>query len=316
MHDLTARISHLYAGDPGAFVTGRTALAKEAKVAGETEVARAIGKLRKPTRGAWLVNLLAAAHGDELAGLLDLAAALREAHATLDADQLRSLSTERNRILAVLANLAVAEGAQRGYQATAAVRQEVVQTLQAGMTDAEIGAAVGAGILAQTAQPAGFGPLPLQELAPMATVVPLRRPSSGPANESGKSGSAAQSSAESANESAAAPPEPQVDPAVLRRAERALARAELDLADAADGHAEAAAELAGAEQAHTEAVAEVTRLQRALAAAQQIEAAAADTRNRAQDRMQQAARAQESARAAHADAERLLEEVNGGSVGG
>ncbi|WP_051215126.1 hypothetical protein [Granulicoccus phenolivorans] len=300
MRDLTARIARLYAGDPGAFVTGRTALAKEAKLAGQPEVAKAVAALRKPTRGAWLVNLLAAEHPSELADLLVLAEALREAHADLAADQLRTLSTERNRVLAALARLAVEAGEQRGYHATAAVRQEVVQTLQAGMSDAELGTAIGAGILAQTAQPTGFGPLRLTELAPMAEVVALR-----PAG-------AASGSAEPTDVDPGAVHEVdpaavrEVDPAAVRRAERALARADLDLADAEDAAAAAAAALTETEQAATTASAEVARLRAAVVAAEQVEAERVAALARLREELERATRARDSARVARSTAEQAL----------
>ena len=80
----------------------RTALVAEARRDGERELAKQIGALRKPTRSAWLINLLARTAPDEVGALLDLGDALREAQVNLAGPELRRLSGERQKAVAAL----------------------------------------------------------------------------------------------------------------------------------------------------------------------------------------------------------------------
>ncbi len=161
----------LYAVDPDEFMALRTEQVAAAKAAGDKTLAKEIGQLRKPTRSAWLVNLLARAAGDELAGLLDLGAALREAQQKLDAAELRALSGERSKAVNALSRRAVALGAEAGYTATEAARQEVAQTLQAALADPEQTERVRRGVLNQALSYGGFGTFGLAP-APAKTATP------------------------------------------------------------------------------------------------------------------------------------------------
>ncbi len=62
----------LYGLDPGGFIAARTEYAAQARESGDRELTAAIGRLRKPTVAAWLVNLLARERADELGVLLEL----------------------------------------------------------------------------------------------------------------------------------------------------------------------------------------------------------------------------------------------------
>ena len=106
-------------------MTLRSAQVAAAKAAGDKELAKQIGQLRKPTRSAWLVNLLARDAGADLDGLLEIGAALREAQENRDGAELRRLSTERHRAVEALTRRAAELGAAAEYAATEAVRQEV-----------------------------------------------------------------------------------------------------------------------------------------------------------------------------------------------
>jgi hypothetical protein len=89
---LESAIDQVYAASPDEFMAVRTALVAEARRDGERELAKQIGALRKPTRSAWLINLLARTAPDEVGALLDLGDALREAQANLSGPELRRLS--------------------------------------------------------------------------------------------------------------------------------------------------------------------------------------------------------------------------------
>ncbi|MFZ2528890.1 MAG: hypothetical protein WAX14_14760, partial [Rhodococcus sp. (in: high G+C Gram-positive bacteria)] len=85
----------LYGLDPNEFVAVRNERVAQAREAGDGAAATTIGKLRKPTVAAWLVNALARERTDELAALLDLGSALRTAQRRLSGDDLRTLSAQR-----------------------------------------------------------------------------------------------------------------------------------------------------------------------------------------------------------------------------
>src|SRR5918999_3769502 len=81
---LDAVAEELYGLLPDEFVGGRDAAVEEARERGDRELARAIARLRRPTRAAWLANLLARQRSAQLEGLLGLAGGLAEAQRTLD----------------------------------------------------------------------------------------------------------------------------------------------------------------------------------------------------------------------------------------
>ena len=115
--DLAAAKDELYAGSPEDFIERRKALAAEARAAKDRPLATAIGRLRRPTRSAWLVNLYAREASEEVAALLELGAALQAAQSQLAAAELRRLSGERQKTLAAATRRAVALGEARGYAA-------------------------------------------------------------------------------------------------------------------------------------------------------------------------------------------------------
>ena len=93
--DLDQAADELYAVSPDDFMARRTALVGEARAAGDRPLAKEIGQLRKPTRSAWLVNLLARAEGKKITELLELGTALQRAQQRMEGDELRRLSKER-----------------------------------------------------------------------------------------------------------------------------------------------------------------------------------------------------------------------------
>jgi hypothetical protein len=104
--DLDEAADELYAANPDDFMAARTALAERAKEAGDKALAKQITALRKPTRSAWLVNLVARAEPDRVAELVGLGAALHEAQQAMDGDTLRRLSRDRRTMIDTLAKRA------------------------------------------------------------------------------------------------------------------------------------------------------------------------------------------------------------------
>jgi hypothetical protein len=156
--DVEGCADELYAIPPEQFVARRTELAAQALAAGDRALAKSISALRRPTRAAWLANLVARESPDELGALLGVGADLREAQAHLDGPALRRLSSERSRAVGALARRAAALSAEHGHPASDGQIQELSQLLQAALADDDLAEAVRRGQVAQTVSYGGFGP--------------------------------------------------------------------------------------------------------------------------------------------------------------
>jgi hypothetical protein len=156
--DLNGAAEALYAVSPEDFVARRTALAAEAKESGDRALAKQITGLRRPTRSAWLVNLVARAERDQLAQLRELGTALQQAQEQMAGDELRRLSKQRRTMIDSLARRAAELGAEHGYDVPDSAVQEVSQTLQAALADPAVAKIVSAGRLHQAVSYGGFGP--------------------------------------------------------------------------------------------------------------------------------------------------------------
>jgi hypothetical protein len=160
--DLNAAADELYGISPDEFIARRTGLAGDARKAGDRTLATEIGRLRKPTRTAWLVNLLARSEADRIGELLDLGRQLQEAQRSPSATDLRRLSARRRTTVDALTREAVELGKAGGYAASEGAMQEVSQTLQAALADPAVAEQLRRGRLVQAATYGGFGPLATQ----------------------------------------------------------------------------------------------------------------------------------------------------------
>jgi hypothetical protein len=156
--------SRLYEVTPEEFIAARTEAAEAAKKAGDPKLATAIGKLRKPTVGAWMVNLLAHRRPDLIDELLDLAEALRQAQRSLRGDELRELSLQRRQTVSSLAREAIGLAVASGRRREGLPVADIESTLTAALADAEVGGIVRTGQLARTVEYAGFGEVPRPQL--------------------------------------------------------------------------------------------------------------------------------------------------------
>lgn len=259
-------VGELYAGPWQDFVAHRDRLAAAARAAGDKPAALALKALRKPTRGAWLMNLLARHEAGQLAEVLGLGELLARAHRDADPDALRQLSALRGKAVETLTGRAAALGAEHGYAAPESVRQEVSETIQAAMADPSLADRVLAGAMTETVRAAAFGPTDLFAAAPrMAEVIPLR--------------------AEGAQ-----PPGPQEpakpDQGTVRRLRRDLGRAETRWKEARErleraevASAEARAAVQEQERELAEVTEQATLLRGELAAAEQDERVAQTKRD-------------------------------------
>jgi hypothetical protein len=156
--DLDQVAAELYGGSPEDFTGLRKERATEARKAGDRELARQITALRRPTRSAWIVNLLTDQAPDDLAGLLDLGAALAQAQQQLSGPELRKLSGQRHAAIAALVRRGTQLAEVRGHTPSEATLREVSATLQAALSDPEVAEEVRQGRLAQAREYSGFGP--------------------------------------------------------------------------------------------------------------------------------------------------------------
>ena len=154
-----AAADQLYAADPADFTDRRSDLVAQARTAGDQTAARAIGKLRRPTRGAWVVNQLARADPGAVDQLSRLGDDLRAAGKALDGGRLRELSQARRELLGALTRQALGDAGVA--DPPDALVQEVTGTLSAAVADPRVAAEVGRGQLAKAVQPGGFGFGPL-----------------------------------------------------------------------------------------------------------------------------------------------------------
>ncbi|HET8915838.1 MAG TPA: hypothetical protein VFM91_09045, partial [Propionibacteriaceae bacterium] len=158
--DLETAANELYALSPDDFIERRKQLVAEARQQ-DRQLATQINKLRRPTRSAWLINLLARQVPDDITALLEIGTALQEAQQRMAGDELRQLSAQRRKIVDALARRAVELGREHGYSAPDGAKQEVGQTLQTALGDAEIAELVRTGSLTQAVTYGGFGPTDL-----------------------------------------------------------------------------------------------------------------------------------------------------------
>jgi polyhydroxyalkanoate synthesis regulator phasin len=264
--DLASASQELYAGSPDDFVERRKQLVAQARAAKDRQLATAIGKLRRPTRSAWLVNLYAREAADELGTLLDLGAALQAAQQELSGPDLRRLSADRGKALDAATRRAVEIGREHDYDAPEAARTEVTQTLQAALAEPDVAAQVRAGTLSQAQSYGGFG----FALAPASAPAPADgSPTPAPGGAAPDAG--AEAGAEPDDEEAA---QRRRDAQQAEEQRRAREDAERKVADAETELAAATEEATVATERADELAEQVERLRSELAAAEEAETAA------------------------------------------
>lgn len=128
------------------FTPSRDARARELKAA-DAELAKRVKSLRKPSLAAWVVNLLVRHEAEQVDQVLQVGAALREAQASLDGDELRTLTRQRRQLTAAVTTRARGVAAGLGAKVTDAVADQVEATLTAAMVDEECARAVRSGQL-------------------------------------------------------------------------------------------------------------------------------------------------------------------------
>ena len=254
-HELEEIVRDLYVLPPTEFVAARNELVREARAAGSREIAERLQHLRRPTRSAWLVNVLA---GDSAAmlRLSNLGRQLRDAQSELAHAELRNLAEQRRQLIADLLERAQAYADEAGVRLTPTVLSEVEATLQAALVDLAGALTVRNGRLVRPLSHSGFGPRPRAHVLQNAAAAQLDPVEPQVVDElAARRGARAGLSVvelfeivEDDREPAPAPSDEPDVPQSVRQAEQDLAaaeaahwQAEFELADA-EGAAEAAAD--------------------------------------------------------------------------
>ncbi|QJY48329.1 hypothetical protein [Pseudonocardia broussonetiae] len=265
--DIDELADALYSAPPADFVATRDEAVKAARERGDKEFATAAARLRRPTRAAWLANLLARHRREQLDGLLGLAGSLADAQRTLDGPALRTLSTRRRQLVAAMAREAGRLAREAHESVNDSLLRELGDILEAALADPVVADEVRSGRLTRTISYSGFGP----ESDPDAVAARV---------------AAAPAPAPSPAEQDAPAEEPAEDPAEVARREREREERRRDLADAEELEAAARerrdaaeAEHERAAQEHEQARERVATLTAELEAAQRHERESA-VRNR------------------------------------
>ncbi|HKX67684.1 MAG TPA: hypothetical protein VJN29_10700 [Intrasporangium sp.] len=159
---LRAAVQQLYAATPNRFTPLRAELVAQAKEAGDADLAKQVGALRKPTIAAWAMNHFVRTRPDDLAEFRSFAELLREAQRTLDADQLRVLGRERAKRIDALGLEIAAAAKDAGQSVGAGALAEVHETLVALIGDEEAEKKVLTGALVKALSYSGFGSVDIE----------------------------------------------------------------------------------------------------------------------------------------------------------
>ena len=161
--ELDEIVRELYVLPPADFVNARNELVRQARAAGSRDVAERLRQLRRPTRSAWLVNILAS-DSRAMQRLSALGRELRDAQTGLARTELRSLAEQRRQLIADLLDRTKAHAAEAGVRLTPTVLSEVEATLQAALVDLAGALTIRNGRLVRPLSHSGFGPRPRKAL--------------------------------------------------------------------------------------------------------------------------------------------------------
>ncbi len=298
--DLDTVADELYALAPPEFTSRRDARAAEARKAGDKALAAEIKRLRRPTTGAWLANLLARQRPDQVGELLDLGTALRQAQATLAIDDLRRLSQERHRVLTALSREAHDLAGRGGQVVSDAVAKEVEATLEAALADADAGDALRAGRLTTGLHYSGLGLVGDLSGDDAASGTTLSEPP-GAGGERGEKGRRGVVQPDQPGPDQPRPDQPGPDEPGSAEQEQVLLNAQAALAEAEWDAGQKQRRLEEVQEERDRYQAQMTEMERQLQALRDAEAAVEHKLRAAREAL---GTAQNGARAARADLER------------
>jgi hypothetical protein len=172
-HELDEIVRDLYVLPPTDFVAARNELVRQARAAGSREIAERLQRLRRPTRSAWLVNLLAR-DTTAMQRLSTLGRELRDAQVELAHTELRHLAEQRRQLITELLDRAQAYATAAGLQLSPTVLSEVEGTLQAALVDLAGALTIRNGRLVRPLSHSGFGPRPRARVTEIRSTVEVR----------------------------------------------------------------------------------------------------------------------------------------------
>ncbi len=286
--DLLSIADELYGLPLPEFTPARDARAKELK---GTPLAVQVKALRKPSTAAWVVNLLVRRDTDQVEQVLTVGAALREAQASMSAEELRALSRQRRQLTAAVTTQARRIAREEGTRVTEAVADQVEATLTAAMVDERCGLALRSGMLTGALTSTGLDPADVEA----AVAVPEALGFAAPSRD-------------------AEPPgrpdlhvvrDPEADAKAVAAAAEALDEAEAAYAEAVAAHGEAVTAVEELEARSLQLQAEIAELRSKIdeleSSAEETDdelSDAEDARTEAQSELADATRSRESAAAA------------------
>ena len=149
----------LYRVPPEEFVAARDERVKALRKDGDAAGAKQVAALRKPTVGAWVVNLLVADEPELTEQVTALADQLRAAQEKLAGEDLRALGRQRQELVAGLVARARGLARDAGRRVSGSVLDtEVESSLRAALADPDVAREVLSGRLTHAAEFTGFGP--------------------------------------------------------------------------------------------------------------------------------------------------------------
>ncbi|MEI2777976.1 MAG: hypothetical protein V9G19_18845 [Tetrasphaera sp.] len=178
---LAEAADRLYAAPSAEFMALRTELVAEARAAKDRASAAAIGKLRKPSVAAALLNTLVRSRPDLCERLVSVGEQLRAAQANLHGTALTALRPVRDELLADVQTAAHDTALAAGGPLSPAAADEVRDTVIAALASVEATEAVVAGHLTRALRYSGFGEVDLAdavartETGTLLRVIPGRR---------------------------------------------------------------------------------------------------------------------------------------------
>jgi hypothetical protein len=160
----------LYGLAPEDFTAARDEQVRAARAAGNRRLAAALGRLRRPTVSAYVLNLLVREQPEVAEQLVALGEELRRAQEELSGPALRQLAGQRAQLVGALVRSARTIAADAGHPVSQAVAYELEQTLHAALADPDVAEEVGSGRLTRAATRTGFDATP-----PEPSTKPARR---------------------------------------------------------------------------------------------------------------------------------------------
>jgi hypothetical protein len=155
--DLESATRELYGLAPTQFTAARDAKAAEARQAGRLELASSLKKLRKPSVGAWLANLLVLEESKDVESLIDLGVELRAPKRKLEGEDIRRVSKEKGDAVSKLVRDARSKASRIGQSVSAAALQELEATLEAAFADPQAAESLRRGRLSSGLHYSGLG---------------------------------------------------------------------------------------------------------------------------------------------------------------